>query len=1178
MNLLKKLFGSASPEPPEPPAAEPPGGFGPWRARPMFISSTFRDMHAERDWMRDRVFPELEERLRAHRHHLEIIDLRQGVETASLGEQESRELKVLEVCLAEIERSRPFLIVLLGDRYGWTPPPERLEAAAREAGFAAGGTGRSVTALEIEFGILRKHPEQRRRCFFYFRDPLPYGQMPPGKAAEYSDEHATDAEAPGRRAALDALKLRIETDPELGPRVRHYQGGWDPQASRVTGLETWGRQVLADLWGELEAETRAFALAAPPTWQAQERAAIEEFVEHRLRGFTGRGPVVRQLLEIALGQADRAVGACVTGGPGAGKSALFAQVYRRLKDERDTLVLAHAAGSGSRSASVDDMLRCWIEELAGFLHARPDLPENAPPDDVEKTFTSLLHRAAAQCRVVALVDTLNQFERTAQGQYVTWFDARRWPANARILATAIAGTESAALCRQAGVRELNVPELTQDEARDIGNAVWSRYHRECNPQVLDAVLGAPACSNPLWLTLAMEQLNLLGADDYTRAGENLLDLLLEEARRLPGEIEGLYAAILARAEKVYGAHWARPFACLLALSRQGWRESDLEGMLPAAARILFPEGGDAAFRWDPLQFATLRRGFRAHIVQRGTLGQWDFFHAQVRRAVLRQYLGDAETVRRLHSATVDHLLRLPEPDQLRLRETMFHLMGAEDGARAARFYAHVEPAGEATRTLAETLIDTDEGRTALGLSWVASLSAESGLDPETAWLLCNRFQFHLNDAIQNRARLAVRLRLLEAVHGSLGKLAAAEPSDTQWQHDLSISHNHLGDVLKAQGEMGGALAAYRDALAISQRLAAVEPAKAQWQDDLSTSHNNLGELLIAQGDVGGALAAYMDAHAIAQRLAVTDPSNIVWQQRLAVSHSRLGDVLSAHGDIRRALAAYQCALAIEQTLAAAEPSNPQRQRDLTISHLKLGDGQSAHGDIGGALAAYRCALAIAQRLAAVDPSNAQWQRGLSICHLKLGYVLSVQGDAAGMLASYRDSHAIAQGLAAADPSNAEWQRDLGISHEKMGDVLSAQGDVGGALAAYREAHAIAQRQAAAEPSNTQWQRDLSICQNKLGDVLRARGDRGGALAAYRDALAIRQRLAADDPPNAQWQRDLIVSYARMAETTEQSGAGGAQQWWGKAHETLAGMKRRGLYLSPQDERNLALLKAKSGGL
>jgi hypothetical protein len=34
-----------------------------WHTRPIFVTSTFRDMHAERDWLREHVLPALEERL-----------------------------------------------------------------------------------------------------------------------------------------------------------------------------------------------------------------------------------------------------------------------------------------------------------------------------------------------------------------------------------------------------------------------------------------------------------------------------------------------------------------------------------------------------------------------------------------------------------------------------------------------------------------------------------------------------------------------------------------------------------------------------------------------------------------------------------------------------------------------------------------------------------------------------------------------------------------------------------------------------------------------------------------------------------------------------------------------------------------------------------------------------------
>ncbi len=41
-----------------------------WKTVRVFISSTFRDMQAERDWLVKRVFPELRQRLETYRIHL----------------------------------------------------------------------------------------------------------------------------------------------------------------------------------------------------------------------------------------------------------------------------------------------------------------------------------------------------------------------------------------------------------------------------------------------------------------------------------------------------------------------------------------------------------------------------------------------------------------------------------------------------------------------------------------------------------------------------------------------------------------------------------------------------------------------------------------------------------------------------------------------------------------------------------------------------------------------------------------------------------------------------------------------------------------------------------------------------------------------------------------------------
>ena len=47
----------------------------------------------------------------------------------------------------------------------------------------------------------------------------------------------------------------------------------------------------------------------------------------------------------------------------------------------------------------------------------------------------------------------------------------------------------------------------------------------------------------------------------------------------------------------------------------------------------------------------------------------------------------------------------------------------------------------------------------------------------------------------------------------------------------------IGDVLRDQGDLAGALEAYRESLAVRRRLAAADPSNAGWQRDLTVSHD-----------------------------------------------------------------------------------------------------------------------------------------------------------------------------------------------------------------------------------------------------------------------------------------------------------------------------------------------------
>jgi predicted negative regulator of RcsB-dependent stress response len=97
-------------------------------------------------------------------------------------------------------------------------------------------------------------------------------------------------------------------------------------------------------------------------------------------------------------------------------------------------------------------------------------------------------------------------------------------------------------------------------------------------------------------------------------------------------------------------------------------------------------------------------------------------------------------------------------------------------------------------------------------------------------------------------------------------------------------------VAVAAGDLAAARTAYQAALDIAARLAATDPANTEWQRDLSVSHDNLGDVAVAAGDLTAARTAYQAALDIAARLAATDPANTGWQRDLERVQKKISDL------------------------------------------------------------------------------------------------------------------------------------------------------------------------------------------------------------------------------------------------------------------------------------------------
>lgn len=92
----------------------------------IFVSSTFRDMQAERDLVQEMLCPYLRNEAKKYGENIEMLDLRWGVNTSEL-ESDEGSRKVMSVCLKEIERSHPYMLIFMGERYGSMMPPKLIK-------------------------------------------------------------------------------------------------------------------------------------------------------------------------------------------------------------------------------------------------------------------------------------------------------------------------------------------------------------------------------------------------------------------------------------------------------------------------------------------------------------------------------------------------------------------------------------------------------------------------------------------------------------------------------------------------------------------------------------------------------------------------------------------------------------------------------------------------------------------------------------------------------------------------------------------------------------------------------------------------------------------------------------------------------------------------------------------
>ncbi|XP_029397594.1 telomerase protein component 1 [Mus pahari] len=551
-----------------------PGPLGPvsqhgWRNIRLFISSTFRDMHGERDLLMRSVLPALQARVFPHCISLHAIDLRWGIT-----EEETRRNRQLEVCLGEVENSQLF-VGILGSRYGYIPPNYDLPDHPHFHWTQEYPSGRSVTEMEVmQFLNRGQRSQPSAQALIYFRDPNFLSSVPDA----WKPDFISESEEAAHR--VSELKRYLHEQKEV--TCRSYSCEWGGVAAGrpyAGGLEEFGQLVLQDVWSVIQKQH------LQPGAQLEQPASISEddLVQTSFQQLKNPpSPARPRLLQDTVQQLMLPHGrlSLVTGQAGQGKTAFLASLVSALKvpdqPNKPPFVFFHFSAARPDQCLALNLLRrlcTHLRQKLGELSALPSTYRGLVWELQQKLLLKSAQLLQPAQTLVLIIDGADKLV-DQNGQLISDWIPKSLPRRVHLVLSVSSDSGLGETLQQSqGAYVVALGSLVPSSRAQLVREELALYGKRLEESPFNnqmrLLLAKQGSSLPLYLHLVTDYLRLF----------TLYEQVSERLRTLPATLPLLLQHILSTLEQEHG-HDVLPRALTaLEVTRSGLTVAQLHAVL-----------------------------------------------------------------------------------------------------------------------------------------------------------------------------------------------------------------------------------------------------------------------------------------------------------------------------------------------------------------------------------------------------------------------------------------------------------------------------------------------------------------------------------------------------------------------------------------------------------------------